>query len=136
MTIPSAATSPRSASWARWASPSTPRPGSGTGRSLAAAVARSSTRGGRRRRATSSSHRCPVTTCKPGSATFPYPGIEADVVNDKGQSVDAGYLVIKRPWPGMLRGIYGDPERFVKQYWSQIPGMYFTGDGAKRDKEG
>jgi len=77
-----------------------------------------------------------VTTCKPGSATFPFPGIEADVVNDKGQSVDAGYLVIKRPWPGMLRGIYGDPERFVKQYWSQIPGMYFTGDGAKRDKEG
>ena len=68
-----------------------------------------------------------VTTCKPGSATFPFPGIEADVVNDKGQSVDAGYLVIKRPWPGMLRGIYGDPERFVKQYWSQIPGMYFTG---------
>ncbi len=77
-----------------------------------------------------------VTTCKPGSATFPFPGIEADVVNDKGQSVDAGYLVIKRPWPGMLRGIYGDPERFVKQYWSQIPGMYFTGDGAKRDKDG
>src|SRR5882724_9967774 len=53
-----------------------------------------------------------VTTCKPGSATFPFPGIEADVVNDKGQSVDAGYLVIKRPWPGMLRGIYGDPERY------------------------
>ena len=77
-----------------------------------------------------------LTTCKPGSATFPFPGIEADVVNDKGESVDAGYLVLKRPWPGMLRGIYGDPERFVKQYWSQIPGMYFTGDGAKRDKEG
>jgi acetyl-CoA synthetase len=77
-----------------------------------------------------------ITTCKPGSATFPFPGIEADVVNDKGQSVDAGYLVIKRPWPGMLRGIYGDPERYQKQYWSQIPGMYFTGDGAKRDKEG
>jgi acetyl-CoA synthetase len=67
---------------------------------------------------------------------MPFPGIEADVVNDKGESVDAGYLVIKRPWPGMLRGIYGDPERFVKQYWSQIPGMYFTGDGAKRDKDG
>ncbi|PYN97102.1 MAG: acetate--CoA ligase [Candidatus Rokuibacteriota bacterium] len=77
-----------------------------------------------------------LTTCKPGSATFPFPGIEADVVNDKGQSVDAGYLVIKRPWPGMLRGIYGDPERFVKQYWSQVPGVYFTGDGAKRDKDG
>jgi acetyl-CoA synthetase len=77
-----------------------------------------------------------ITVCKPGSATFPFPGVEADVVNDKGESVEAGYLVIKRPWPAMLRGIYGDPERFHKQYWSQIPGVYFTGDGAKRDKEG
>jgi acetyl-CoA synthetase len=77
-----------------------------------------------------------LTVCKPGSATFPFPGVEADVVNDKGDSVDAGYLVIKRPWPGMLRGIYGDPERYHKQYWSQIPGVYFTGDGAKRDKDG
>jgi acetyl-CoA synthetase len=77
-----------------------------------------------------------VTVCKPGSATFPFPGIEADVVNDKGESVEAGYLVLKRPWPGMLRGIYGDPERYQKQYWSQIPGVYFTGDGAKRDKDG
>jgi len=77
-----------------------------------------------------------ITVCKPGSATFPFPGVDADVVNDKGESVDAGYLVLKKPWPGMLRGIFGDPERFHKQYWSQIPGMYFTGDGAKRDKEG
>jgi acetyl-CoA synthetase len=77
-----------------------------------------------------------ITTCKPGSATFPFPGVEADVVNDKGESVDAGYLVLKKPWPAMLRGIYGDPERFQKQYWSQVPGMYFTGDGAKRDKDG
>jgi acetyl-CoA synthetase len=77
-----------------------------------------------------------TTVCKPGSATFAFPGIEADVVNDKGEPVEAGYLVIKRPWPGMLRGIYGDPERYVKQYWSQTPGMYFTGDGAKRDKDG
>ena len=77
-----------------------------------------------------------ITVCKPGSATFPFPGIEADVVNDKGESVDAGYLVIKRPWPAMLRGIYGDPERYQRQYWSQIKGVYFTGDGAKRDKEG
>src|SRR5204863_9913007 len=77
-----------------------------------------------------------VTVAKPGSATMPFPGISAEVVNDKGEPAQAGYLVIKRPWPGMLRGIYGDPERFVKQYWSQIPGMYFTGDGAKRDKEG
>ena len=77
-----------------------------------------------------------TTVCKPGSATFPFPGIEADVVNDRGQSVDAGYLVIKRPWPGMTRGIYGDPERFKQTYWSQMPGLYFTGDGAKRDKGG
>jgi acetyl-CoA synthetase len=77
-----------------------------------------------------------ITTCKPGSATFPFPGVDADVVNDKGEPVEAGYLVLKKPWPGMLRGIFGDPERFHKQYWSQIPGMYFTGDGAKRDKEG
>jgi acetyl-CoA synthetase len=77
-----------------------------------------------------------VTVTKPGSATFPLPGIDADIVNDRGESVDAGYLVLKQPWPGMLRGIYGDPERFVKQYWSQQKGMYFTGDGAKRDREG
>ena len=77
-----------------------------------------------------------VTVAKPGSATSPLPGIEADIVNDRGESVDAGYLVLRKPWPGMLRGIYGDPERFVKQYWSQQKGMYFTGDGAKRDKEG
>jgi acetyl-CoA synthetase len=77
-----------------------------------------------------------ITVCKPGSATRPFPGIEADVVNDKGESVDAGYLVLKRPWPGMLRGIFGDPERYQKQYWSQVPGVYFTGDGCKRDKDG
>ena len=77
-----------------------------------------------------------VTVCKPGSATLPFPGIEAEVVNDKGEPAQAGYLVIKKPWPSMLRGIYGDPERYVKQYWSQQPGVYFTGDGAKRDKDG
>ncbi len=77
-----------------------------------------------------------ITVTKPGSATFPFPGVTADVVNDMGESVDAGYLVLTKPWPAMLRGIYGDPERFLKQYWSQVPGMYFTGDGAKRDKEG
>ena len=77
-----------------------------------------------------------VTVAKPGSATFPLPGIDADIVNDRGEPVDAGYLVLKKPWPGMLRGIYGDPERYVKQYWSQQKGMYFTGDGAKRDKDG
>jgi acetyl-CoA synthetase len=77
-----------------------------------------------------------ITVCKPGSATLPFPGIDAEVVNDKGQPAQAGYLVIKRPWPGMLRGIYGDPERYQRQYWSQTPGVYFTGDGCKRDKDG
>ncbi|HEV8142432.1 MAG TPA: acetate--CoA ligase [Methylomirabilota bacterium] len=77
-----------------------------------------------------------VTVAKPGSATLPFPGISAEVVNDKGEPAQAGYLVITKPWPGMLRGIYGDPERFVKQYWTQQPGVYFTGDGAKRDKDG
>ncbi len=77
-----------------------------------------------------------VTVCKPGSATLPFPGVEADVVNDKGESVDAGYLVLRKPWPAMLRGIFGDPERYHRQYWSQVPGVYFTGDGAKRDRDG
>src|SRR6187397_1914173 len=80
-----------------------------------------------------------VTITKPGSATFPFPGIEADVVDGDGKSVPfggGGYLVLKRPWPGMLRGIYGDPERYKQTYWSRFPGMYFAGDGAKRDEEG
>ncbi|TAK00753.1 MAG: acetate--CoA ligase [Candidatus Manganitrophaceae bacterium] len=76
---------------------------------------------------------------KPGSATLPFPGIAADVVNREGKSVPAnvgGYLVIRRPWPSMLRTVWKDPERYKKQYWSDIPGMYFTGDGARRDKDG
>src|SRR4051812_27632634 len=80
-----------------------------------------------------------VTTTKPGSATFPLPGIDADVVDGDGKSVpkgSGGYLVLKRPWPGMLRGIYGDPERYKQTYWSRFEGMYFAGDGAKRDQDG
>ncbi|MCX8071687.1 MAG: acetate--CoA ligase [Candidatus Binatia bacterium] len=80
-----------------------------------------------------------VTPTKPGSACHPLPGIVADVVNKEGASVGAnqgGYLVIRQPWPGMMRTIYGDPDRYVQQYWSQIPGMYFTGDGARRDEDG
>ena len=76
---------------------------------------------------------------KPGSATRPFPGIIADVVNREGQPVprgSGGFLVIKRPWPSMLRTIYGDPERYQEQYWSQIPGMYFAGDGARIDQDG
>lgn len=80
-----------------------------------------------------------ATPTKPGTATLPFPGIVVDVVNKEGKSVGknkGGYLVIKKPWPSMLRTIYGDPERFKKQYWSEIKGVYFTGDGARRDKDG
>jgi len=77
-----------------------------------------------------------ITKTKPGSACTAFPGIEADVVNEKGESVDAGLLVIKSPWPGMLRGIYGDPERYQQTYWSKFGKWYFAGDGAKRDKQG
>ncbi len=76
---------------------------------------------------------------KPGSATRPLPGIEADVVDREGNSVgtnQGGFLVIKRPWPSMMRTIYGDPERYKKQYFSEIPNVYFTGDGARRDEDG
>jgi len=76
---------------------------------------------------------------KPGSATRPLPGVVADVVDRNGVSVGAnqgGFLVIKRPWPSMMRTIYGDPERYKRQYWSEIPSVYFTGDGARRDEDG
>ncbi|PIR19581.1 MAG: acetate--CoA ligase [Elusimicrobia bacterium CG11_big_fil_rev_8_21_14_0_20_64_6] len=80
-----------------------------------------------------------ATSSKPGSATLPLPGIDADVVDMKGKPVplgSGGYLVIRKPWPSMLRTIWGDAERYRAQYWSQIPGMYFTGDGARKDKDG
>ena len=76
---------------------------------------------------------------KPGSATLPFPGIVPDIQTREGVSVGAnqgGFLVITKPWPGMLRTIYGDDERFKQQYWSDIPGTYFTGDGARRDDDG
>ena len=76
---------------------------------------------------------------KPGSATFPLPGIDAAVVSEKGAEVVAeerGLLVIRKPWPGMLLGIYGNPERYKKSYWSTFPGMFYTGDYAIRDREG
>ncbi len=80
-----------------------------------------------------------ITTLKPGSATFPFPGVRADVVDEGGTSVPlggGGYLVLERPWPAMLRGIYGDPERYEQTYWSRYPGRYFAGDGCKRDDAG
>jgi len=76
---------------------------------------------------------------KPGSATFPLPGVEADVVGENGMPVPVeqrGYLVIKRPWPGMLLGIHGNPERYKEAYWSRFPGFYYTGDYAVKDKDG
>jgi acetyl-CoA synthetase len=80
-----------------------------------------------------------ATSTTPGSATRPFPGIVADVVDAEGKAVPAnagGYLVIRRPWPSMLRTIFNDPERYKKQYWSQVSGAYFTGDGARRDADG
>jgi acetyl-CoA synthetase len=76
---------------------------------------------------------------KPGSATRPLPGVAADVVTQEGKSVgpnQGGLLVIRKPWPGMLRTIFRDPERYRQQYFSQIDGVYFTGDGARRDQDG
>lgn len=76
---------------------------------------------------------------KPGSATLPMPGIEAEVVDFHGKPVPAdteGFLVIKRPWPSMLRTIWGDPQRYEQQYFSRLPGIYFTGDAARRDEDG
>jgi acetyl-CoA synthetase len=80
-----------------------------------------------------------ATPTKPGSATRPIPGVVADVVTREGDPVPpggGGFLVVKQPWPAMLRTIYGDPQRYQDQYWSQIPGMYFTGDGARKDADG
>ncbi|MFN2484783.1 MAG: acetate--CoA ligase [Candidatus Limnocylindria bacterium] len=80
-----------------------------------------------------------ITTLKPGSATFPFPGVVAEVVDEGGSPVPlgaGGYLTLERPWPAMLRGIYGDPERYEQTYWSRYAGRYFAGDGCKRDDEG
>jgi acetyl-CoA synthetase len=80
-----------------------------------------------------------LTVLKPGSATKPLPGVAAAVLDDRGQPVPVntgGYLVLTRPWPAMLRTIWGDPDRYVQQYWSRFPNVYFTGDGARIDEDG
>jgi len=80
-----------------------------------------------------------VTACKPGSAMRPLPGISAQILNEAGEAVgngSGGYLALTKPWPGMLRGIWGDDERFKETYWSRFKGMYFAGDGAKWDDDG
>jgi acetyl-CoA synthetase len=80
-----------------------------------------------------------LTVTQPGSATRPFFGIDAAVVDEKGRDLPAnhgGFLVIKKPWPSMLRGIWGDPERYRENYWSKFGHMYFAGDGARRDERG
>jgi acetyl-CoA synthetase len=77
-----------------------------------------------------------IVETKPGSATIAFPGVDADVINNEMESVNAGFLTIRKPWPGMLRGIYGDEERFRLTYWSKWRDTYFPGDGAKRDEDG
>jgi acetyl-CoA synthetase len=80
-----------------------------------------------------------ITATKPGSCTRPFFGVDAAVVKRDGtpcQPNEGGFLVIKKPWPSMLRGVHGDPERYKKQYWSEIPGVYFTGDGSRQDEDG
>ena len=80
-----------------------------------------------------------ITATKPGAAMHALPGIYVDVVDNDGKSVgngEGGYLVVTKPWPAMTRGIYGDPERFKETYWKRFPGVYFAGDGAKRDEDG
>ncbi len=79
-----------------------------------------------------------VTTTKPGSATVPFPGISAELVDNSGKALKSGggFLTLTQPWPGMLRTIYGDDDRYRETYWSRFPGRYFAGDGAKLDDEG
>jgi acetyl-CoA synthetase len=80
-----------------------------------------------------------LTTLKPGSATRPFPGVSAEIRNERGDAIQVGggLLALTKPWPSMLRGIYGDPDRYVRQYWNKWgPGVYVTGDGAKRDADG
>jgi acetyl-CoA synthetase len=81
----------------------------------------------------------PVVPLKPGSGTHPFPGLKMDIYNEEGKPVgpnEEGFLVIKTPWPAMMRTIYKDPDRYVSQYWSKFPGVYLTGDSAKRDEDG
>ncbi len=81
----------------------------------------------------------PSVPLKPGSGTKPVPGLQMDILSEEGKPVgpnEEGFLVIKNPWPAMLRTLYKDPDRYVRQYWSKYPGMYLTGDSARRDEDG
>ncbi len=80
-----------------------------------------------------------ITASKPGSCTIPFFGVLPEVVKKDGSKCgpnEGGFLILKKPWPSMLRGIHGDPDRYVKQYWTEVPGMYFTGDGSRQDEDG
>jgi len=77
-----------------------------------------------------------ITTLKPGSATRPFPGVEAEIVDENGRPAKSGYLILKTPWPAMARTLYKDAERYREVYWSRVPNAYFTGDGAKQDADG
>ncbi len=77
-----------------------------------------------------------VTPTKPGTATRPFPGIEATILDAGGDETSAGYLAVTSPWPSMLRTVWGDDARFRSTYWSRWDGIYFPGDGAKRDEDG
>jgi acetyl-CoA synthetase len=82
---------------------------------------------------------CPCVALKPGSGTRPFPGVKVDIYTEEGKPAgtnEEGYLVITAPWPSMLRTIYNDPERYVRQYWTKYPGVYLTGDSARRDEDG
>jgi acetyl-CoA synthetase len=80
-----------------------------------------------------------LTTTKPGSATFPLPGVSAEIVNEEGEPIGSeggGYLVLTEPWPAMLRTLFGDDQRFIDTYWARFPGKYLAGDGVRRDEDG
>jgi acetyl-CoA synthetase len=80
-----------------------------------------------------------ITPLKPGSATLPLPGIQSDILDDQGYPVGPdtpGHLVITAPWPAMARSVWGDPDRYYRQYWGRFEGIYLTGDGARRDADG
>jgi acetyl-CoA synthetase len=81
----------------------------------------------------------PCVPLKPGSGTRPFPGLKMDILNEEGKPVgvnEEGFLVVKTPWPAMMRTIYKDPDRYVSQYWTRYPGAYLTGDSARRDEDG
>ncbi len=130
----------RCACSARWASRSTPRRGCGTGKSSAAARSPIVDTWWQTETGAIMISALPgVTDTKPGSAQVPLPGISIDVVDDDGTHVDGkggGLLVVTEPWPTMLRGIWGDPERFMETYWEKFGDKYFAGDGARRDEDG